>query len=58
MPQEESGKVVTQQPTSKASLGWKKVVASAVDIYQSIHQGGVKTTGNVIWLQTLEGTCM
>ena len=23
MPQEESGKVVTQQPTSKASLGWK-----------------------------------
>ena len=23
MPQEESGKAVTQQPTSKASLGWK-----------------------------------
>ena len=23
MPQEQDGKVVTQQPTSKASLGWK-----------------------------------
>ena len=27
-----------------------------MDIYQSVHWGWVKTTGKVIWLQTLEGT--
>ena len=60
MPQEESGKVVTQQPTCKASLGWKKweVVAPAMDVYWSVHRACVKTTGNVMWLQTLEGTHM
>ena len=55
----ENGKAVTWRPTSKASLGWKKweVAAWIVDIYWSIHWGWVKTTGKVIWLQTLEGTC-
>ena len=39
IPQEKDGKAVTQQPTSKASLGWKKweVVAWTMDVYQSIH---------------------
>ena len=56
--QENNGKVVTQWPTSKASLGWKngKLCILPVDIYQSIHQGWVKTSGNVMWLQTSEGT--
>ena len=60
MPQEESGKAVTQWPTSKASLGWKnrKLWLLLMDIYWSIHWGWVKTTGNVMWLQTLEGTHM
>ena len=60
MPQEESGKAVTWRPTSKTSLGVEKqeVAASAMDIYWSIHWGWVKTTGSVMWLQVLEGTCM
>ena len=39
MPQEQDGKVVTQQPTREASQGWKngKVVAWIMDVYQSIH---------------------
>ena len=59
MPQEESGKVVIQWHTSKASPGWEKweVAASAMDVYQSIHWEWVKTSGNVMWLQTSEGTC-
>ena len=59
-PQEKVSKVVTQQPTSKASLGWKKweVAAWTMDVYWSVHWGWVKTTGNMIWLQTLEGTHM
>ena len=60
MPQEKDGKAVTQWPTSKASLGWKKweVVAWIMDVYWSIHWGWVKITGKVIWLQNLEGTHM
>ena len=39
MPQEKDGKVVTQQPTSKASLMVEKqeVAAWIMDVYQSIH---------------------
>ena len=33
-----------------------EVVTSAMDIYQSVHQGQVKTSGNVMWLQTSKGT--
>ena len=33
-----------------------EVVAYTMDVSWSIHQGWVKTTGKVIWLQTLEGT--
>ena len=38
-PQEKNGKVVTQQPASKASLGWEKweVAAWIMDIYWSVH---------------------
>ena len=28
-----------------------------MDIYWSIHRGWMKTSGNMMWLQTLEGTC-
>ena len=35
-----------------------EVLTSAVDIYQSIHQGWVKTSGNMMWLHTSEGTHM
>ena len=48
--QENNGKVVTQWPTSKASLGWKNRKLWL------LLWGWVKTSGNVIWLQTLEGT--
>ena len=34
----------------------QEVATSAMDIYWSVLQGWVKTSGNVIWLQTLEGT--
>ena len=34
-----------------------EVAAWTVDVYWSIHLGWVKTTGKVIWLQTLEGIC-
>ena len=56
--QENNGKAVTQWPTSKAFLGVEKqeVATSAMDIYYSIHWGQVKTSGNVMWLQTSEGT--
>ena len=58
MPQEKHGKAVTQQPTSKASLGWKKqeVAAWIMDIHWSVHQRQVKTTGKVILLETSRGT--
>ena len=43
----------------KLPLGGKwEVATSAMDIYQSIHQGWVKTSGNVMWLLTSEGTRM
>ena len=32
-------------------------MASTVDICQSIHQGCVKTLGNVVWPWMSEGTC-
>ena len=36
----------------------EEVMASTVDIYQSIHQGWVKTLGNMMWPWTSEGTHM
>ena len=54
-------KMVRQSPDDlpvKLPWGGKwEFAASTMDIYQSIHQGQVKTSGNVMWLQTLEGTC-
>ena len=32
-------------------------MTSTVDIYQSIHWRWVKTSGNMMWLQTPKGTC-
>ena len=60
MPQEKNAKAVTWWPTSKASLGLKngKLQLGSWDVDWSIHQGWVKTTGKVIWLQTSGGTHM
>ena len=41
----------------KGGCQWE-FAAYTMDIYQSVHQGWVKTTGDVIWLQTSEGTWM
>ena len=35
-----------------------EVTTSAVDIHWSVHKRLVKTLGNMMWLQTSEGTCM
>ena len=58
MPQENNGKVVTRQPTSKASLGWKngKLQLGSWTSTRASTEGWVKTTGKVIWLQTSGGT--
>ena len=55
-------KVVRELPNNlPVKLPWDgkwEVAVYTMDVYQSIHQGWVKTTGKVIWLQTLEGTHM
>ena len=59
-PQEQNGKAVTQPTYQKSFPGveiWE-VAAWIMDVYQSVHQGWVKTTGKVSWLQTFGGTHM
>ena len=34
-----------------------EVTTSAMDVHWSIHRTQVNTLGNVMWLQTPEGTC-
>ena len=48
---------MTYQSSFPGVEKWE-VAAYTVDIYRNIHQGWVKTTGNVTWMQTLEGTHM
>ena len=48
---------MTYQQSFSGVDKWE-VMTSAMDVHQSIHERWVKTFGNVMWLHTLEGTCM
>ena len=60
MPQENNGKAVTRQPTSKASLGWQngKLWLLPWTPTRASTEDGWKTSGNVMWPRTSEGTHM
>ena len=48
---------MTYQKSFPGVEKWE-VAAWIVDVYRSIQQRQVKTTGKVFWLQTFGGTCM